>query len=202
MGVTAKRDSISMVCQPIGITRLGVVPKNFPAFSSEDRMVYFWGIISITLWMPNHENLFSQVWLSMDSLSDHSYTRFGPNLPRSYLISKLLTTNRFLLVKLHTDYLCQQLTTRSILTILENLKTTTAITSLDHTYDRVMATIYKQSEECADLAVKIFTWITKARRILKVNEIQTAVSVKQGRYGLLFLTVYIQHSAVTPSFTL
>lgn len=49
-----------------------------------------------------------------------------------------------------------------------------------------MAAIYKQPEECADLAVKIFTWVAKARRILKVNEIQTAVSVKQGRYGLLF----------------
>lgn len=54
--------------------------------------------------------------------------------------------------------------------------------SLDHTYDRIIERIQNQSKSCAELALKILSWILKARRPLTLVEIKAAVAVEPNRY--------------------
>lgn len=92
---------------------------------------------------------------------------------------------RFLLVRFHIDYLCQQTTAKEILTALETLKSSTSKNRpLDPTYNRVIDTIFQQPESCVELAIQVLTWLFQAKRTLTIGEIQTAVSVKPGRYEL------------------
>lgn len=97
-----------------------------------------------------------------------------------YLANRI--TYRFLFVRFHIEYLCQQPTAKKLLSALEELKnSSTKKGYLDSTYDRIMETIRGQSEECAELALRVLLWLVKARRTLTVKEIQIAVSVEQGQ---------------------
>lgn len=86
---------------------------------------------------------------------------------------------RFLLVRFHIEYLCQQTNSKQILAVLEVLKHSSTIRRpLDPTYDRVMEAVSQQPESCANLVVKVLSWLVKAKRTLTIQEIQTAVSVE------------------------
>lgn len=94
---------------------------------------------------------------------------------------------RFLLVHFHIEYLCQQTTVREILTELERLKTSSSEeedSPLRPTYDRAMEILRGQSKSCVLLALKILSWLVKARRTLTVRELQQAVSVEEDRTAL------------------
>lgn len=96
---------------------------------------------------------------------------------------------RFLQARFHIDQICQKTTVRQILTELENLKDLGSAIStegrpLDPTYDRVMDTIRKQPKSCTDLALRILSWLVKARRTLTVEELREVVSVEPGQYEL------------------
>lgn len=122
-------------------------------------------------------------WVQSGFVGRLYFTHLSKLLPVKILPK--LTGCRFLLVRFHMDYLCQQPTVKNMLTALDELsKNTPATTSLDLTYDRVMKTIYKQSDTCVALALRIFTWIIKAKWTLNVKEIQIAVSIEQERYEL------------------
>jgi hypothetical protein len=55
---------------------------------------------------------------------------------------------------------------------------------LNPTYDRVIREINRQNKDVIDLALRVFSWLLKARRVLTVEEIKIAVSVQPGRYEL------------------
>lgn len=96
----------------------------------------------------------------------------------------LLIYYRFLLVKFHTDYICQQITAKKIIKVLEKLKSSpTGDKPLDPTYDRIMENINRQPET-SELAIKVLSWIVKAQRPLTVEEIQWAVSIEPNEYEL------------------
>lgn len=68
---------------------------------------------------------------------------------------------------------------------LENLKSfPTRDRPLDPTYGRAMDILRKQHKSCADLALKILSWLVKARRTLTIDELQVAVSVQPELYEL------------------
>lgn len=77
------------------------------------------------------------------------------------------------------EYLCQQPTAKHILRALKDIKnSTTKERPLYPTYDRVIETIHQQPRNCADLAIKVLSWLVKAKRTLTAAEIRTAVSVE------------------------
>jgi hypothetical protein len=91
----------------------------------------------------------------------------------------ILIFNRFLFVDLNIRYLCKQPTGRHILTELERLrKAQTTDKLMDPTYDRIVDAVRKQPTACAALAIRILVWIVKAQRVLKINELQIAVSLE------------------------
>lgn len=68
---------------------------------------------------------------------------------------------------------------KQILSELANLNSASSgERPLDPTYDRVMDRIRKQPRVCNQLAMKILSWLVKARRTLTINELQEAVSVE------------------------
>ncbi|KAH8148970.1 uncharacterized protein LAJ45_06945 [Morchella importuna] len=95
------------------------------------------------------------------------------------------TKRGFLLVHLHINYLCQQTTTNQILNALEKLESTAmGETSLYPTYDSAIERINGQHPPERELAIKILTWLVKARRVLAMNEIREAVSIVPNRYEM------------------
>ncbi|KAI5838616.1 hypothetical protein DFP73DRAFT_502743, partial [Morchella snyderi] len=91
----------------------------------------------------------------------------------------------FLAVRFHLDYLCQQTTVKQIFTALETLKDhIVGENLLDPTYDRVKEAILNQPKKCAELAIRILSWLVHTKRVLTIKEIQTAVSIEPGRYEL------------------
>lgn len=95
----------------------------------------------------------------------------------------ILITSRFLLVRFHVEYICQQTSVKQILNALSSLQRIKK-NPLAPTYDRIMKAIHDQPENCMELALAILSWLVKARRILTVEEIQEAVSVELDRYEL------------------
>lgn len=93
--------------------------------------------------------------------------------------------SRFLLVRFHIEYLCQQTTTRQVLNALETLKrSSTESGQLDFAYGRALRNISSQPKSARDLASKSLSWLVRARRPLTVEELRIAVSVEPGRYEL------------------
>ncbi|KAF8537497.1 hypothetical protein BDD12DRAFT_982128, partial [Trichophaea hybrida] len=85
----------------------------------------------------------------------------------------------FLFISLNIDYLCAQPTIRCILDEIEKLKNAqTSKKSLDPTYDRIIEGIKKQEENNKTLALNVLSWLTKARRIFRIKELQDAVAVE------------------------
>jgi hypothetical protein len=49
---------------------------------------------------------------------------------------------------------------------------------MDPTYDRIVDAVRNQRTACAALAIRTLTWIVKAQRVLKIDELQIAVSLE------------------------
>jgi hypothetical protein len=65
---------------------------------------------------------------------------------------------------------------------LKKLKSSSSgVGPLDPTYDRVMESIYKQPQTCTELALRAFSWLTKAQRTLSFEEFQQVISVEPGQ---------------------
>lgn len=67
---------------------------------------------------------------------------------------------------------------------LKNSSTNGDTKPLDPTYDRVLEHIHKQPKNCEELALKVLSWLVKAKQLLTVDEIRIAVSVEPNRYEL------------------
>jgi hypothetical protein len=90
-----------------------------------------------------------------------------------------LVTDRFLLAHLHLEMLSEQNTRRAVRTKAENLPS-----GLYDTYDDVIERISQQCQPNADLAFKVLSWVTYARRPLKPEELQCAVAITNGMTSL------------------
>jgi len=75
--------------------------------------------------------------------------------------------------------LSEQRTVRAVRTKAENLPS-----GLDKTYDDVMERISKQAPADVDLAFKVLSWVTYAKRPLKPEELQYAVATAPGMTSL------------------
>jgi hypothetical protein len=65
------------------------------------------------------------------------------------------------------------------LTELERLqKAQTTDKLMDPTYDRIVDAVQSQPTACAELAIRTLAWIVKAQRVLKIKELQIAVSLE------------------------
>ncbi|KAL0633177.1 hypothetical protein Q9L58_007918 [Maublancomyces gigas] len=90
----------------------------------------------------------------------------------------------FLLVRFYFEFLCQQYNAKRLLLALETLKSPSNSTeALDLCYQRVIKGIREQ-EDTADLALSVLSWLVKAKRPLKINELQEALAVERGVYEL------------------
>jgi hypothetical protein len=83
---------------------------------------------------------------------------------------------RFLLAKLHLDSLVGKRTVREITSALDNLPK--GIEQLGKAYDQTLARIRSQAQSDVDRALKVFCWLTHARRPLSAAELQEALAVK------------------------
>jgi ankyrin repeat protein len=100
-------------------------------------------------------------------------------MSNAYSLNYTLIFNRFLFVDLNIRYLCKQPTGRHILTELERLqKAQTTDKLMDPTYDRIVDAVRNQPTACETLAIRTLAWIVKAQRVLKINELQIAVSLE------------------------
>lgn len=96
-----------------------------------------------------------------------------------------MSSSRFLLVRFHINYLCQQTTTRGLLAELDKIRSSSSgERPLDPTYDRAMQHVRMQAKNCEVLAIKVLSWLVKARRTLTVEDIRVAVSIEPGLYEL------------------
>lgn len=75
------------------------------------------------------------------------------------------------MAQLHLEMLSEQRTQNAVRAALENLPS-----SLDETYKDVIKRIQKQAEADVDLALKVLSWITYAKRPLHKKELQHAVT--------------------------
>lgn len=90
-----------------------------------------------------------------------------------------------MLVRFHTQYICEQASQKAIQNALEKLKSSSIEECLlDLTYDRAMNSIRGQSKSLVELALKVLSWLVKAKRTLTVEELRATVSVKQKHYKL------------------
>lgn len=89
-----------------------------------------------------------------------------------------------MLVRFHVEFIRQQVSAKHVLKALASLKMAPRNNPLDPTYERIVNSIREQPHGNMELALSILSWIVKARRILRLNELQTAVSVEAETYEL------------------
>lgn len=93
--------------------------------------------------------------------------------------------SRFLLVRFHIEYLCQQTTARQVLKALEMLKISSIESGqLDFAYGRALENISNEPPSARGLAFKSLSWLVRAKRPLMVEELRIAVSIEPNRYEL------------------
>jgi len=82
---------------------------------------------------------------------------------------------RFLLVRLHMDALLGKHNVNAVRKALETLPK-----EIDGTYDEAMDRIGRQNKDDRELARQVLSWISFARRLLSVNELQHALAAMPG----------------------
>jgi Ankyrin repeats (many copies) len=89
---------------------------------------------------------------------------------------------RFLLAQLHMDSLLSKPTCGDIKLALKNMPR--GIGGLDTMYEQAMKRINDQEEDLRELAKKVLSWVTHAKRPLTTIELQHALAVKDGAVEL------------------
>ncbi|KAL3475445.1 ankyrin repeat-containing domain protein [Aspergillus californicus] len=108
-----------------------------------------------------------------------SWVRKEPELQRQIMDAVIKATGgMFLLARLHLKSLRDKTTPRNILNALEKLPT--GSTAYHEAYDDVMARISTQSRERHDLALNVLSWVTQARRPVRIAELTHALAVTEG----------------------
>lgn len=126
-----------------------------------------------------------------DDIRSYIYQRIDVNprakrmIPGGELEDEIITGlvnaagGMFLFANLNFQHLCQQPTARHILRELKRFqKAQITEKPMDPTYDRIFESLHRQSENCAAMAFRALTWVSKANRILCVRELQIAVSLE------------------------
>ncbi|KAJ6563577.1 hypothetical protein DFH09DRAFT_1476179 [Mycena vulgaris] len=85
----------------------------------------------------------------------------------------------FLLAKLHIMSLTERHTVKAVREALKNMPS-----DLQNTYDEVMARINQQSDDDRKLALSALSWISNAKRFLRVPELREALAVEPGTTAL------------------
>ncbi|KAJ7706684.1 ankyrin repeat-containing domain protein [Mycena rosella] len=85
----------------------------------------------------------------------------------------------FLLAKLHIISLTTKHTVKAVREALANMPS-----DLQNTYDEVMSRIIRQNDEDRKLALSTLSWISNAKRLLRVPELREALAVEPGTTAL------------------
>ncbi|KAJ7706664.1 hypothetical protein B0H17DRAFT_874667, partial [Mycena rosella] len=111
-------------------------------------------------------------------LSKHIQSR--PDL-REEIETKIVdrSDGMFLLAKLHIILLTTKHTVKAVREALTNMPS-----DLQNTYDEVMARIIRQNDEDRKLALSALSWISNAKRLLRVPELREALAVEPGTKAL------------------
>lgn len=101
----------------------------------------------------------------------------------------MLKLCRFLLVRLCVDHLCEQTTPNEILAALREFKNYSNSKRdgrelLSKLYGKAMAHIHGEGGNRKNLALRVLSWVLKAKETLTIDELQVAVSVQRERYEL------------------
>jgi hypothetical protein len=98
---------------------------------------------------------------------------------------------RFLLAQLYLGLLADKLTPNVIRSAMRTFQEQGQVSSQDqnvqvlaHAYRRVMERINEQMAGKKELALKVLSWITFAKRQLTTSELQHALGTKTGRFEL------------------
>lgn len=86
------------------------------------------------------------------------------------------------------DDLASKLNRRSLKTALEQLQH--GSTNLKNQYDSAMDRIKNQDGDARDLALKVLAWLTRAKKLLKVDELLHALAVREDDTDLDFDNIY------------
>ncbi|KAF8532214.1 hypothetical protein BDD12DRAFT_920271, partial [Trichophaea hybrida] len=106
---------------------------------------------------------------------------------KDQIISKVANSanGMFLLAHFYTEHLCRLTTKSQIWEALKQIENeSTNERPLDLMYDRAVEDIRRKSRSEVELALKIFSWLTTARRTLTVDELRVAVSIERGKHEL------------------
>ncbi|KAJ7835018.1 hypothetical protein B0H14DRAFT_2450271 [Mycena olivaceomarginata] len=80
----------------------------------------------------------------------------------------------FLLVKFQMELLAAKHTVKALREALKSMPK-----DLDHTYEITIQRIISQAEDDREIALRVLTWVSNAKRPLSVRELQEALSVEQ-----------------------
>src|SRR5438876_1033409 len=89
---------------------------------------------------------------------------------------------RFLLARLHMDFLKNQPTVGHIKQVLQDIPQ--KMNGLDETYEQAMRRIKDQEKEYQEMAKQVLYWVTHAKRALFIAEIQHALAIRKGTLEL------------------
>ncbi|KAJ7453199.1 ankyrin repeat-containing domain protein [Mycena latifolia] len=117
--------------------------------------------------------------LKSPKLSSHIQSR--PDL-REEIEEKIVSRSKsgmFLLAKFHIDSLTTKHTVKAVREALNAMPS-----DLESTYDEVMDRITQQNDDDRTLARSALSWISNARRPLRVSELREALAIEPGATGL------------------
>ncbi|KAF7343630.1 Ankyrin [Mycena sanguinolenta] len=116
-------------------------------------------------------------YLGAEILKSSRLSKHIQNCPdlREQIETKIVSQSRgmFLKVKLHIDSLTGKHTVKAVQDTLKNLAY-----DLDSTYDQVIERINRQSEDDRNLAMRMLSWISHAKRLLRPSELRAALAVE------------------------
>ncbi|CAG8428470.1 unnamed protein product [Penicillium salamii] len=91
---------------------------------------------------------------------------------------------RFLLAKLHFNYVVHRKTIESLRYALDEISHGSSQDAYNDAYDKTMRRVIDQSPKQRDLAIQSLAWVTLAKRPLKVKELQHALAIEKGAQKL------------------